>query len=125
MAISGFPTITSINPTSPKLINANQSTVVQNTYYTLLNVTSGSGLVSGIRVGNGNININVRITVDGGTAEVFSLAKPAADAILTNATTAYIHTLNTLFYFKKSVLIEFANTSNTTNFDVIIEYALV
>lgn len=125
MAISGFPTITAINPTKPKLVNANQSTVVTNTYYTHLNVTSGSGLVSGIRVGNGNININVRITVDGGTAEVFSLTKPAADAILTNSTTAYIHTLNTLFFFQKSILIEFANTTNTTNFDVLIEYALL
>ncbi len=127
MAISGFPANTGIFPTSPKLVNTNQATVVTNTYYTHLNVTNGSGLISGIRVGNpGNVNrnFNIRITVDGGTAEVFSLTQDTRDAITTTSTTR-IKILYTLFYFKKSCLIEFANTTDTFNFDIMIEYALV
>jgi hypothetical protein len=126
MAITGFPTGITITPTKPKFTNSFVPIAVSGTYYTALDITSGTGLISGIRVGNASAdNFKIKITIDDNTAEELILNDHARDSIATTASGTYVSVLNTFVYFKKSCLIEVTNTTDTSSVYVLIDYALI
>lgn len=137
MAITSLTGNQPIQPT--KAYSAYLAGVNATSYTTILNVTSGKGMVSKIIVSSAtsgtyasNTVNTIRITVDGGSA--LTLANGGNSYLrgyehnAGNATTTVPQSLYTFeyaqpFYFTKSVLIEVVSTATTTY--AVVDYALV
>lgn len=79
MPISSLSSVSPIQPTKPRNAYLAQATPVANTYYTLLTIASGKGILSKVILGHygtstwyDNSQVTIRITVDGGTAQTFT-----------------------------------------------------
>lgn len=127
MGINVFPQNNGIIPTKFASTNATQTPVVQNTYYTILNVTSGVGWVESIQwvfAGGTSKTSNIRITIDGGTPIVINGDSSFFD-LPRITSTSHSFIMDCGFYFRVSLLIEISNTSDTTAFNHKVNYALV
>lgn len=140
MAIISFPS-QNIYPTKPKTANYYSNTATQNTWFTVLDVTSGTGILSRIAVTSGisgiyNSNIEIRITIDGIEN---NLTNSSGQNLNVRGMTHRIHSVtdysynglcafyyDTQTYFYKSLKVEIRNTNATTNImEAITDYSIV
>lgn len=137
MAILNFPSL-QIYPRSPKTANYYASSRTQNTWYTLLNVTSGTGILKRVVFLNdiaSNNQLEIRITVDG----VVNTLAAAGSLIYSrsfvhNNATGSPGSYNSPFgyyydspvYFYSSLTVEIRHTSaSSCTFDAVCDYSLI
>lgn len=144
MGISSLTLNQPIQPTKNYIANLTQNSASNGTYYTVLNVTTGKGIVSRLLMAayqispaswDGNGNYSFRVTVDGGSALTLSLGNtssilrgyPVTLTSTTQQSSSSIFLYQTPIYFNKSILIEAMNNnaSFVTNVYATVDYALV
>ena len=139
MGISSLTFSSGIQPTKPYNAGLYQTNAVLSTYYTVLNVTAGKGIVQRVAVesfqsSSGFANVaylKIRFTVDGGTAIVIDGS--VGDSylrgnLLTSARFSYDNLIfQSPVYFTKSILIEVIQTYNApaTYLSASVDYSLV
>ena len=137
MAILNFPS-QQIIPRSPKTAAYYAASRTQNTWYTLLSVTSGTGILNRVAFTNdiaSNNQMEIRITVDSvvntlastsnlqySRAFVFNNAAGSPGSY--NSPFAYYYDSPTYFYTSLTVEIRHTNASSCT-FDAVCDYSLI
>lgn len=133
--ITRYPVSASvIQPTKPQIANLNQATVVQNTWYTVVD-TSGKGVLSKVILSATEMNYrySIRVTIDGVAVTVtdatgalglesLGLAHNPFDANNYNAERSIDYYCNS--YFKTSLKVEVANTVGIDAFKASVMYSL-
>lgn len=137
MGILTFPT-SQITPKNPKTANYYASARTQNTWYTLLSVTSGTGILNRIVFTNdiaANNQLEIRITVDGVANTLASPANLIYSRALVHNNTAgspgsnnspfgYFYDAPIYFYTSLTVEIRHTNVSSCT-FDACCDYSTI
>lgn len=145
MSIYGYPLINIITPRKPYTVDLSQTDPTYNTYYTLLNITSGLGKINRILAHNYRdntyqdaSNITIQVTVDG-TAYTLNRSGYNTSLIggvnLAGGANANSNARGVFYYlgeinFFNSLKIEIKDTSNATlgsnaNISAVVDYKLV
>lgn len=134
MPVSKYPNNSGglIQPTKAQIADLIQSNGVSGTYYTLLNVISGKGILSRLSMfANGVTNnyLYFKITVDGGTSIVINPPNSSMRAlaqkssgILGNLLLDFVSNI----YFNSSIKIEvMQNTGSNQTIEASADYSLI
>lgn len=137
MAILSFPS-QNIYPTKPKTASYTASARSQNTWYTLLSVTSGTGILNRIVFTNDiatNNNLEIKITVDGVSNTLSSPASLIYSRALVHVNTAgspgsynspFGYYFDSPTYFYTSLTVEIRHTSaSSCTFDAVCDYSMI
>ena len=137
MAIVNFPS-QQIVPKTPKTAMYYSGTNTQNTWYTLLSVTAGTGVLNRIVLTSDlatNNYMEIRITVDGvaSTLSSTSTLMYSRAFVFNNSAgspgsynSPYAYYYNSPIYFFTSLTVEIRHTySFTSIFDAVCDYSLI
>jgi len=129
-----FPTVI-VQPTKPKVANLNQGTAIQDTWYTVVDVT-GVGILSKVvlTATENNYRYSIKITIDGVANTItdatgaLGLESLGLDHRSDTASNSYNpeHSIDYVCqtYFKTSLKIEIANTASADGFRASAMYSL-